>query len=189
MLGTRIIDLGWIKCCLINSCFLFSLFQNVYPLFLKQFTSYIYYNCKTEIWLQVCMLLCVHQKKKLCIINISRKWCHCNISFEKELTIKVYHSKWLNILFSIQSNSMSECITFDRYIGIGWMESERQIFWVLILICICSDKNIIGETQKNSSFAWLNCKKTHNCARHTSTFYKILLNLDQCSHNAINNCE
>ena len=72
----------------------------------KQFTSYIYYNCKTEIWLQVCMLLCVHQKKKLCIINISRKWCHCNISFEKELTIKVYHSKWLNILFSIQSNSM-----------------------------------------------------------------------------------
>ena len=74
------------------------------------------------------MLLCVHQKKKLCIINISRKWCHCNIYNEKELSIKVYHSEWLNI--TKYNNRycfpLSECITFGTYIGIGKMESEKN---------------------------------------------------------------
>ena len=123
----------------------------------KQFTSYIYYNCKTEIWLQVCMLLCVHQKKKLCIINISRKWCHCNISFEKELSLKVCHFKWLNIIkyiniYCFEFNQMhyfwsiyrywlngiwkTNILSFDSNMHLQWQEYNRWNTEKLLLCMI-----------------------------------------------------
>ena len=153
-----------------SSCFLFSLFQNVYPLFLNNL-PHTYSTIARRKYDYRFVCCCVHQKRN----------CVSLIYHENDVTV-IYLSKK-----SDQLSFTTPCyLHIIKYNNIYCFPKRMHYLWSMYMhclneiwntntlsfvqICICSDINIIGKTQKNSSFAWLNCKKINNCARHTSTF-------------------